>query len=176
MKAKSLTFKPLADGTAEVVLLTSDRAAYQHLAMLQASEKPLNVEIKQWREKRSLSANSALWLLLGRIANKIESHPDEVYLEMLQRYSHKFTHIIAKPEAVEEIKQQWRTVIDMGPLSVNDTEAVQLRCYFGSSTMDSKQFSTLLSGVISECEELGLQTLRDGQFDAIIAQYEREVK
>ena len=30
-------------------------------------------------------------------------------------------------------------------------------CYFGSSTYDTKEFSVLLDGVISEMREIGLQ-------------------
>ena len=30
-------------------------------------------------------------------------------------------------------------------------------CYFGSSTYNSKEFSDLLNGVVSEMEEMGLQ-------------------
>ena len=31
-------------------------------------------------------------------------------------------------------------------------------CYFGSSTYDTKEFSVLLDGVISEMREMGIQT------------------
>jgi len=174
MLAERMDVLALADGRLSVNLISTERSAGSHLSMLAATGKPLDVEIKPHREKRSITSNGALWLLMGRIANAIDSRPDEVYLEMLKKYSHKFTHIIAKADAVEEIKEQWRTVVELGPLEVNDSDGVQLRCYFGSSTMNSKQFSTLLTGVISECKELGLETLRDGQFDRIMEQYEKE--
>ena len=85
-----------------------------------------------------------------------------------------FQQVVRYGNAVDDVKAQWRTVVDLGPLEVNGTDAIQLRCYFGSSTMNSKEFSTLLEGVISECKALGVETLRDGQFEAIMAEYEKE--
>lgn len=77
---------------------------------------------------------------------------------MLERYG-VYTHIITKPHVVEQVKQQWRTVRELGEVTVNDQAGIQLQCYFGSSTYDTKQMSVLIDGVVSECQELGIETL-----------------
>ena len=71
------------------------------------------------------------------------------------------------PKAVEAVKKQWREVEEVGRGTVNGVESVQLLCYFGSSTMDSKEFSVLLDGVISEMKEMGLPT-PDKDFERIM--------
>jgi hypothetical protein len=45
-------------------------------------------------------------------------------------------------------------------------------CYFGSSTYNSKEFSILLDGVISEMKEMGLDTPTDREFKRVIKQME----
>jgi len=130
------------------------------LKELIAKEKPLSVEIKQHRKKRSLDANAYLWVLLSEIAAVIKSNKDDVYLTMLERYG-IFTHIIVKPEAAERVKQEWRTCRVLGEVSVNEKKGVQIQCYYGSHLYDTKEFSVLLDGVISEARELGIETLTE---------------
>ena len=95
--------------------------------------KPLQLELKIARKQRSLDANAALWFLLGEMAAKLRTNKDALYLEMLGRYG-VFTHIIAKPNAAERFKAQWRTVKELGEVTVNGRTGKQLQCYFGSST------------------------------------------
>lgn len=120
-----------------------------------ASEDIVDVSIKKHREKRSLNANGLLWKCLGEIAVALETDKWEIYLQMLKRYG-KYTYICVKPNVVDAVKMQWRECEEIGKVNINGTEAVQLLCYFGSSTYDSKEFSVLLDGVISEMREMGL--------------------
>ena len=114
-------------------------------------------EVKPYRKKRSLNANNLLWKCIGDIASEMRMDKWEVYLMMLKRYG-KFTYICVLPEAVDSVKKQWRECEEIGELDVNGTRAVQMLCYFGSSTYDTKEFSVLLDGVISEMQEMGLDT------------------
>lgn len=121
-------------------------------------ECELDVVLKKHRKKRSLNANGLLWHCLDEIAKAMPTPIDkwEVYLGMLRRYG-KFTYICIKPNAVEAMKQQWRECEEVGEIDINGQKAVQMLCYFGSSTYDTKEFSVLLEGVISEMKEMGLQ-------------------
>lgn len=117
----------------------------------------LDITARRHREKRSLNANSMLWECIGKIATALGSDKWDVYLDMLKRYG-VFTYVCVKPGAVEMLKQQWRECEEIGDIDINGQKAVQMLCYFGSSTYDSKQFSALLDGVISEMNEMGIET------------------
>lgn len=114
------------------------------------------VTIKEYRNRRSLSANAYMWELLSQIAQSIGSDKDAVYLEMLRRYG-KFTYAVVRPDAAEELKRHWRTADELEEVSVNGKKGVQLRLYYGSSTYDTKEMSVLLDGIVSECRELGIE-------------------
>lgn len=116
----------------------------------------LSIEAKKYRKHRSLDANGLLWSCLGEIAVVLGTDKWSVYLKMLKRYG-KYTYILAKPNAVEAMKQQWRESEVIGEIEVNGQKSVQMLVYFGSSTYDTKEFSVLLDGVVSEMRELGLQ-------------------
>lgn len=122
-------------------------------------DKLLNLTAKIHREKRSLDANAYAWVLMQKIAEAIHTDKWSVYLMMLERYSPVFTHIIVRPEAVERVKGEWRTVKVLGPIQVNGSSVIQLQCYFGSSTFDSKEMASFIDGIVSECKEMGIETL-----------------
>ena len=132
----------------------------------------LSVQIKKHREKRSLNANALLWNCLGEIAEALRTDKWNVYLMMLKRYG-KYTYICVKPNVVESVKSQWRECEEIGEININGEKAVQLLCYFGSSTYDSKEFSVLLDGVISEMKEMGLKAPSEREFDMVIESWKK---
>lgn len=141
----------------------------------QLKDKDLNIEIKQFREKRSLNANRLLWDCLGEIATALRTDKWSIYLQMLKRYG-KYTYICVKPNVVEAVKNQWRECEEIGEIDINGQKSIQLLCYFGSSTYDFKEFSVLLDGVISEMKEVGLTTPSDEEFERVIEEWKKNGK
>lgn len=126
------------------------------LTFLNAQEdKTKKWDITAHKEKRSLDANALLWSCLQMIAESLHTDKWAVYLMMLKRYG-KFSYVIVHPNAVEAMKKQWRELEVVGEVDVNGKKGIQLLCYYGSSTYNTKEFSVLLDGVITEMREMGL--------------------
>ena len=170
--AKDIRLQYNEAGGAEIVLSCTSRPDISPLKEVVAKGKLLAVEVKQYRQKRSLDANALLWKMCTEIATVIRSSKDEVYLQMLERYG-QFTHIIVKPAVVEKVKQEWRTVRELGEVTVNGQTGVQLQCYFGSSTYNTKEFSVLLDGVISEAKELGIEVINEKEKNLLLQEWGR---
>ena len=119
-------------------------------------EKLLDVSMKVHREKRSKDANALLWACIGDIARETLMDKWDVYLSLLKRYG-KYTYIVVKPDAAEAVKMQWRECEIIGDIDIHGTKGVQMLCYYGSSTYDTKEMSTLLEGTLSEMDQLNLQ-------------------
>ncbi|MDD4565492.1 MAG: recombination protein NinB [Eubacteriales bacterium] len=159
IKANNIRLTYTEQGKAEIILSTDQsRIDISPLKEVVAKGKALAVEVKQYRQKRSLDANAYLWVLLQKIAEAVNSSKDEVYLQMLERYG-VFTHIVVKPRMVDKVRQEWRAVRELGEVTVNGQTGIQLQCFFGSSTYDTKEMATLIDGVVSECKELGIETM-----------------
>lgn len=154
-----------------VSFTVNEVAALNDIESIQNIEK-LVVKAEKWKKKRSLDANAMLWACLSDIAKAMNPPVDkwEVYLQMLKRYG-KFTYICVKPNAVEAMKAQWRECEVVGDININGSEAVQMLCYFGSSTYDSKEFSVLLEGVVSEMKEMGLTPPPSGDMKRALEQW-----
>ena len=138
-----------------ITFSVNEDAAINEVDKLKDSK--LSIKAVKHREKRSLDANGMLWACLSDIAKSMNPPVDkwDVYLDMLRSYG-KYTYICVKPNMVEAMKAQWRECEVVGDIDINGTKAVQMLCYFGSSTYDTKEFSVLLEGVISEMEQMGL--------------------
>lgn len=132
--------------------------------------KPLKVA--EQRKHRSLDANAMLWACLGEIAAALNTDKWTVYLMMLRRYG-RYTYICVRKDAVDMIRKQWRETEIVGDIDINGQSAVQMLCYYGSSTYDTKQFSVLLDGVVSEMEEMGLPTPDRGDMRRTLEQWEK---
>lgn len=153
----------------EIILTSSGyiKPEIEELKGIIAKGKQLLVVIKQFRHKRSLDANAYMWVLLGEIASALRTTKDELYLLMLERYG-IYTHVIVKPEAVSKVKQEWRTVRELGEVKINGNVGQQLQCYFGSSTYNSKEFSTLLNGVVEEAKEMGIDVISNREIKSLL--------
>jgi hypothetical protein len=142
-------------GQYQITFTVNEAGAINEVNNIKDCEK-LSIKAVKYRNRRSLDANALLWLCLGRIADALRTDKWQVYLRMLKRYG-KFTYICVKPNVVDAVKTQWRECEVIGEVNINGQEAVQMLCYFGSSTFDTKEFSILLDGVISEMKEMGLE-------------------
>lgn len=138
-----------------------------------ANCEKLSIKVTKYREKRSLDANGLLWKCLGDIAGALGMDKWEVYLKMLKRYG-KYTYIVVKENAVEAVKAQWRECEVLGEIEVNGQKAIQMLCYFGSSTYNTKEFSVLLDGVISEMKEMGLPTPMSEEMRVALEKWEEK--
>lgn len=158
-------------GQFQITFTVNEPSAINAVNDIQSCEK-LSIRAVRYKGRRSLDANALLWLCLGRIAEALRSDKWEVYLQMLKRYG-KYTYICVKPAVVDAVKAQWRECEEIGKVNINGQEAVQMLCYFGSSTYDTKEFSVLLDGVISEMKEMGIEAPASEDMRRALEQWER---
>lgn len=175
------------DFTGELVQITKDFATGKWQAIFTINEPNavngldklkntlLTVKAAKFRKKRSLDANAMMWACLKEIADVINADKWDIYLRMLKRYG-KFTYIVVKENAVEAMKKQWRECEVVGDYEVNGQKAVQMLCYFGSSTYDTKEFSKLLNGIVSEMQEMGIQPPPSKEMQRALENWEKERK
>lgn len=166
------------NGKPQIVLTTNEnkiqiRKEIAELSQVIEKGKELSVEVKVYRHKRSLNANAYFWLLLSEMAAILRTTKDELYLIMLERYG-VYTHLIVKPNVAERVKEEWRTVRELGEVVVNGTTGVQLQCYFGSSTYDTKEMSVLIDGIVGEAKELGINTMLPDELARIKSEWGAE--
>jgi hypothetical protein len=113
-------------------------------------------EIKEHREKRSLTANAYAWALIGKIADVLRTSKDEVYLLMLKRYGQ--SEVVSVLSFID-VSGYFKYYEEIGSGTVQGKEFTHYRVYKGSSEYDSKEMAILIDGIISEAKELDIETL-----------------
>ena len=125
-------------------------------------------EIKEYHEKRSLSANAYAWVLIGKIADSLRKSKEEVYLQMLKDYGQ--SEIISVLSTIN-LKGYFKYYEEMGIGSVNGKEFCHYKIFKGSSEYDSKEMSILIDGIIQEAQNLGIETIPPSERDRLINEW-----
>lgn len=115
----------------------------------------LSIKIDKHREKRSLNANNYAWKLLTEIGNILRVSKEQVYLEMLKRYGQ--SEIISVLSHIH-LQDYVRYYEEAGESKLNGKLFKHYKVYKGSSEFDTREMSIFLDGVVSEAQELGIQT------------------
>lgn len=132
------------------------RQAYEELK----DYEKLSLEIKPYKGKRSLDANSYLWVLLDKLSDKLQISRREVYLRELVEHG-TFEYIPLRKKDIHLAEAVYRVVVDRGAQEVFDLEGRKetlhiLQCFKGSSKYDSKEMSRLIKGVMQDCMQVGI--------------------
>lgn len=125
-------------------------------------DKPLSVEIKPFKKKRSIDANAFCWVLIGKIAAKLNTSPTEVYREAIREIGGNYEVVPVKKERAEDWKRIWQSR-GLGWISetVGDSKHdgyENIISYYGSSEYDQSQMARLIDTIIDDCKELGIDT------------------
>lgn len=161
-------------GQFNITFTVNEPSAISEVERIKDCEK-LSIKAVKHRQKRSLDANGLLWMCLGKLAEAFNTDKWSIYLQMLKRYG-QYTYICVKPSVVDAVKQQWRECEEIGEIDINGRKAVQMLCYFGSSTYNTQEFSVLLDGVISEMKEARLETPTSEDMRRSLEEWERMQK
>jgi len=172
-KAKSLKIQFAEDGTPEITLtLKGNRneilRSLSDVKEVVSNGKDLSVEIKQYRERRSLDANAYCWVLCQKIAEVVKSTKEEVYRRAIKDVG-QFEILPIKAEAVERWMETWASRGLGWFAEVMDDSKLpgykKIISYYGSSIYDSKEMSVLVDWIVQEAKEIGVETLTPAQLE-----------
>lgn len=126
-------------------------------------DKDIRMELKEYREKRSLNANNYFHKLVSMIADATNTSHTEVHNHLISEYGcmdEDIKNIIMD----DEIPYQQLDTIHLRPTSATKVldNGKLYRVYIvmrGSHTYDTKEMARLIDGTVSEAKELGIETL-----------------
>ena len=125
--------------------------------------KLYNLEVKEYRQKRSLDANAYAWVLIHKLAEAMKLSPVEVYREAIRNVGNNFTPMCVRQQDAESLKKNWSKhglgwlCEDLGPSQVPG--CVNIACYHGSSCYTSSQMTVLIDNLVQDCKALDIETL-----------------
>ena len=134
--------------------------------------KAYEIEIRPARKKRSLDANSYMWLLLGKLTAVLNGQgrcvtKEDVYRECIREVGDNFYIEPVREDAVEHWCYIWRAHGEGWITEILGASKlpgyVNVVCYYGSSVYTTEQMKRLIDIVIAECKEQGVETMTPEQ-------------
>ena len=152
----------------KITFIINEREALQQIDEIKDLEK-LNVEAKKYRQKRSLDANAYCWVLINKLAEKLNLKPIEVYRKAISEVGVREI-VPVKNEAVERYKEVWQNnglgwLCETVPSKLNGYTNVV--AWYGSSVYDSKEMSRLVDSIVEECKSQNIETMTPAELKSL---------
>lgn len=135
----------------------------------------LSIEIKKFRNKRSLDANGYFWSLCNKLAQKLNIPPQEVYREHIKELGICKQFTLGQDEA-NTFKTAWG-MLGLGwlceQLDITSDNKVLLNAYYGSSTYNTKQMARLIDNIVQDCKEQGIDVLNETELLSLVKEWDK---
>lgn len=138
-------------------------------------QKKYTVTIKEFRKKRSLDANAYAWVLMNKLADKLNMGVRDLYRHYIPDIPENSQVVCVPTEAVEKLQSGWE---HNGIGWCSDTLKSKLPgctnvvLYYGSSTFDQKQMGVLLDLIIADCKQVGLEYLTPEELERLKGEWD----
>lgn len=136
-------------------------------------DKDLNIEIKQFREKRSLNANSYFHLMVDKIAAVLRSTHTEIHNWLISEYGQIDEQI---NNIILDDKIEWRKIETIHLRPTTATRVMDngklYRVYWvmrGSHTYDTAEMSRLIDGTVEQAKDIGIETMPPDEIERMKA-------
>lgn len=121
----------------------------------------LSFKIGKYKEKRSLDANAYCFVLIGKLAEKLNIPKEEVYRRAIKQIGGNYDVVCVVDKAVDKLCESWKRnglgwQTDTMPSKIAGCTNVIL--YYGSSTYDTEQMSRLIDNIVQDCKAVGIDT------------------
>ena len=139
------------------------------------SQKKYTVTIKEYRKKRSLDANAYAWVLMNKLADKLNMDVRDLYRHYIPDIPENSQVVCVPTEAVEKLQSGWE---HNGIGWCSDTLKSKLPgctnvvLYYGSSTFDQKQMGVLLDLIIEDCKQVGVEYLTPEELERLKGEWD----
>ena len=157
-----------ATGKPKLELSVNEVNDFKQLVDEMKDKERLSIEVKQYREKRSLNANNYAWKLITEIANILRASKEEIYLCMLRRYGQSELISVLSHIPIEHYVRYFE---EAGESTLNGKLFKHYRVFKGSSEFDSREMAIFIDGIISEAKNLNIQTETPNQIAEMKARW-----
>lgn len=138
-------------------------------------DKDVRMELKEYREKRSLNANAYFHVLVEKIAEKQGLTHSEVHNQLIADYGCMDEDIknIILDDSIPYLRLETIHLRPTDATKILDNGKLY-RVYIvmrGSHTYDTKEMARLIDGTVSEAKDLGIETLTPDELERMKQQW-----
>lgn len=148
---------------------------FKHIVDGLKDKDKLSIEVKPYRERRSLDANAYFFVLADKLAEKLRITKEEVYRNAVREIGGVSETVCVKNQAVERLCEGWSKnglgwQAETFPSKLEGCTNVIL--YYGSSTYDKAQMSRLIENIVQDCQAVGIETRTPSELANLLSLWE----
>jgi hypothetical protein len=134
------------------------------------NDRDLSIDIKQWRERRSLDANAYFWVLCDRLSEVTGRGKSEIYRDEIRDIGGNSETVCVMDKAVDKLRSAWEKNGLGWQTETFDSKldgCTNVTLYYGSSAYDKAQMARLIDNVVQDCKAVGIETMTPDQLDRL---------
>ena len=143
------------------------------------NQNKLNIELKKYREKRSINANNYFWKLLQELCDLADIETIEEYKRRVKQLG-IFKRLKIMAQDVKTVEKIWtdRGIAWFCEIAdteyIGDTEFKIINAYYGSSSFNTKQMSRLISDLVQDCKVYGIETKTPAEIKSLLESWDNK--
>lgn len=125
-------------------------------------DKEYKFDPKEVKSNRSIQQNKFMWKCLELIAEHEQSgrtdseYVTELYTKMLEKSGAKYEYMMGLPEIIPELLKVFRAIKIVEYRDYNGKQLAVMKCFYGSSKMNSKEMNNLIDTILDYAYNLGI--------------------
>lgn len=134
-------------------------------------DKEYIIEVKEKKKRRSLDANALAWVLMDRLAEKLNMEKTEIYKQYIKEISGVSEIVCVLEKAADKLCDVWESKgigFQTDRMKSKMPRCVNVVLYYGSSTYDTAQMSRLLDMIIADCKEYDIPTYDEKELESML--------
>lgn len=149
----------------------------QILEFIASLESDIEYELTIDKPKKAKSndANAYYWALLGKLSEKVNVPPKQIYRHHVQDVGGNYEVVPIRDDAVDVWQKNWeRKGLGWVCESLGESKLrgyTNMICFYGSSTYDTRQMSRLIDLCIEDCKAQGIETLTPSEKALLMENY-----
>lgn len=139
-------------------------------------ENEFTVELKS-NKRRSLNANSYMWVLCEKIAKVTNTTREDIYRETIRQVG-VYDDVAVASKASDRLVSGWNEkgigwfAESFGESKVNGADRIRL--YYGSSIYDTPEMARLIDLIVMTAKDLGIETLTPDELERLKNSWKNE--
>ena len=120
------------------------------------------LKVSKQKKKRSLDSNAYFWTLVDKLSQRLNLPKEEIYRNAIRNIGGVSEIVCVQNKAVEKLCQGWQRMGIGWQTETFDSKidgCTNVILYYGSSTYDQKQMTSLIDNIVQDCKAVGIETL-----------------
>ena len=159
-----------------ISLSTNNTSILEELENIKNKDKEINIEIKRIYNRRSLDANAYFHFLVNKLARYFNISDEEMKVKMNLQYGtiakdSNGNSIGVKIPITANIKDFYKYAKWFGECIEGGVKFNKYLFYKQTHTLNTKEMSDLIEGVVQECQDYGIPTKTEDEIKNMISNW-----